>query len=121
MVLLLGTSFSSKIPLSTCLSSITGIGRSYSFYVCGLLGLSQSIPIGLVPRGAIKELHRVILQNRSTGPILKQVALNNIRLKIQLKTYQGFRHLEGLPVRGQNTKTNARTSRLFKKNKQLLT
>jgi small subunit ribosomal protein S13 len=46
--------------------------------------------------------------------VLKRESFNAVKRKIQLKTYKGVRHLEGLPVRGQNTKSNASTSRKLK-------
>jgi len=120
MVVLLGFSFNSDLTLFNALKSVPGIGKSYALYICKSFGVSSCINLSLLPRDLLKEVHRFVTQSHPTGPLLSRLVLNNIRLKIQLKTYQGLRHIEGLPARGQNTKSNARTSRLLKKGKHLI-
>lgn len=117
MVSFLGNNYTGETTLFNALSKTTGIGRSYATFLCRYLGLAEKATLNEVPRLALKELHRTVLQSRLTGPLLRRLVLNNIRRKIELKSYQGRRHLEGLPVRGQNSKANARTARMLRKSK----
>jgi small subunit ribosomal protein S13 len=121
MVLLFGLTFNSNLPLLIALQAVPGVGRSYGKFICKFFGVSPQMKLLFLSRDLLKDIHRCVIQNRPTGPLLSRLVLNNIRLKIQLKTYQGYRHLEGLPVHGQNTKSNASTSRLLRKSKHLIT
>lgn len=120
MVILFGVQLSAKISFFKALTSVAGIGSAHAYYLCYFFGLSPQIPIGSVSRQILKEVNRITLQTRVVGLSLKRATLNSIRSKIQLKSYQGFRHMEGLPVRGQNTRSNARTIRRLKRAKQII-
>jgi len=120
MVSFLGNTFLPSSSVFSVLCSIVGLGRPYSLFLCHYVGLSANAPIGDVSRAVLKDLQRVVVQSRVTGQLLRRLVLNNIRKKTTLKTFQGRRHLEGLPVRGQNTKSNARTARMFRKTKTLV-
>lgn len=118
MVIFLGSQFSGSTRLDKALLSIPGIGRSYTAYLYQFFGFSFWLPLKNVPREQLKLLSRKITLERPTSVILKRDVANSVKLKIQLKTYKGIRHLEGLPVRGQNTKSNASTSRRLKQGKK---
>jgi small subunit ribosomal protein S13 len=120
MIVLFGLQFSSRMTLKRALLSVSGIGRPYMLSLCGTFGCSPEILLGDVPREALKGIIRKTLQERTILVTLRREVITAIRLKSQLKLYQGIRHNEGLPVRGQNTKTNARTSRTLKRAKNYL-
>lgn len=120
MVTLLGSTFHSKRKLYFCLVSVVGVGPSYANFLCKQLGLSLLIPIGEVSRTLLREIHRIVTYSQPIGPVLRRIVINNVRKKVEVKSYEGRRHLEGLPVRGQNTKSNARTSKMSRKVKSLL-
>jgi small subunit ribosomal protein S13 len=118
MVIFFGLQFSGSTRLDKALLSISGIGRPYAAYLYKFFGFSFWLPLKSVPREQLKLLVRKVSLERSTSEILKRDVANSVKLKIQLKTYKGIRHLEGLPVRGQNTKSNASTSRRLKQGKK---
>lgn len=65
-----------------------------------------------------KKSYNVYLLKKRNYPINKINTKNNILFKIKLKNYSGLRHQMKLPVRGQRTKTNAKTCKLRKKLKK---
>ena len=119
MVPLLGLSFPQTITFYCALLSVPGIGRAYANYLILLLGFTQSTQLSSLSRDQLKLVTRSAAAHRIVGATLERQISLNIFTKVQLKTYQGSRHLSGLPVRGQNTKTNASTAaRLRAKLKQ---
>ena len=60
--------------------------------------------------GKLRDIIAKQLQGRVEGDLRRQIALNIKRL-MEIGTYRGLRHRRGLPVRGQRTRTNARTRR----------
>jgi small subunit ribosomal protein S13 len=120
MVVLFGLQFTETVSLGKALMTITGLGRPYVQYLCRLSGFSPNSPLGLVPREQIKILVRKTASDRLVLSALRRDVSNAVKLKVQLRLYQGVRHLEGLPVRGQNTKANARTSRRLRTVTKLL-
>jgi small subunit ribosomal protein S13 len=111
MVIFFGLHVPGSTPVGKALLLVPGIGRSYAGFLCNFFGVSFFAPLQDLPREIIKNLIRKTTQERLTSTALKREVTNAIRLKSQLRLYQGIRHVEGLPVRGQNTKTNASTSR----------
>ena len=99
------------------LTEIFGIGRPRARKIC--LGAKVN------PQTKVKELSEVELEAirteiakfRVEGDLRREVAMNIKRL-IELGTYRGLRHRRGLPVRGQRTRTNARTRKGRRKGKQ---
>jgi small subunit ribosomal protein S13 len=118
MIIFLGLQFPNSTRLDKALLSVPGIGRPYAEYLYAFFGFSPKLPLKLVPREQLKLLARKITVERPVLVTLRREVHTAIKLKIQLKMYKGVRHLEGLPVRGQNTKTNASTSRKLKQGKR---
>jgi small subunit ribosomal protein S13 len=114
MVVLFGLQFPSSLSLGKALLSVTGLGRPYVLHLCKIFGFSPEIPVGSVSREDLKNIVRKTSNERLVLLPLSREVLNAVKLKSQLRLYQGVRHNEGLPVRGQNTKANARTSRRLK-------
>ncbi|HEX6539967.1 MAG TPA: 30S ribosomal protein S13 [Candidatus Dormibacteraeota bacterium] len=99
------------------LTYIYGIGLTTSRHLLSLSGISPDVRVRDLTDAQVGKLRDVIskqLQGRVEGDLRRQVALNIKRL-IEIGTYRGQRHRRGLPVRGQRTRTNARTRRGPKK------
>jgi|JI91814BRNA_FD_contig_51_4833533_length_669_multi_2_in_0_out_0_1 small subunit ribosomal protein S13 len=111
MVVFFGAYLPSSTPLGKALRAVVGVGPAYAKFLSHFFGLSLAIPLQEVPREILKNLVRKTSQERLILLALRRETSNAVRLKSQLRLYQGVRHNEGLPVRGQNTKTNASTSR----------
>ncbi len=90
------------------LTSIFGIGKSRSHSICGSTGIPKNVKISELSEVQIEQLREEISKFTIEGELRREVTLSIKRL-IDLGTYRGLRHRRGLPVRGQRTKTNART------------
>ncbi len=83
------------------LTYIYGIGLSTAQKICAATGISEDV--------RVKDLTEEEVENyKVEGDLRREVALNIKRL-MEIGCYRGIRHRKGLPVRGQKTKTNART------------
>jgi len=105
----LGIDIPGKKKLEYSLRYIYGIGPSLAKDVCEKAQLDPSMKADNLQDEEIQRLVAV-LQNeyRSEGDLRREIS-SNIRRLISIGTYRGRRHRAGLPVRGQRTKTNART------------
>jgi small subunit ribosomal protein S13 len=90
------------------LQSIYGIGRSRSKQICAEAGVAPTTPIKSLSEGEVEKLRAEIAKFAVEGDLRREVGISIKRL-IDLGTYRGLRHRRGLPVRGQRTRTNART------------
>jgi small subunit ribosomal protein S13 len=91
------------------LSYIYGIGRKAAEKILNEAGIDGAIRVKDLSEDKIVKLREIIERDyRVEGDLRKEVSLNIKRL-IDTGTYRGLRHRKGLPVRGQRTKTNART------------
>ncbi|MEJ2148339.1 MAG: 30S ribosomal protein S13 [Chloroflexota bacterium] len=93
------------------LTYIYGIGRSSSNQILGATGINPDTRVKDLTEAEIAALRDNISNNyRIEGDLRRQVQLNIKRLQ-EIGTYRGLRHRRNLPVRGQRTRTNARTRR----------
>ena len=93
------------------LQYIYGIGSSLSRRVLSQTGISPNIKVSDLTEDEVNQLREVIdREYRVEGDLRKEVDLNIKRL-IEIGSYRGLRHRRGLPLRGQRTRTNARTKR----------
>lgn len=90
------------------LTSIYGIGLSSAKSICARVGIKESIKIKELTEEEVEKLRAEVKQYDVEGDLRRVVSMNIKRLK-DLGCYRGQRHRRGLPVRGQRTKTNART------------
>ncbi len=91
------------------LTYIYGIGRSSAQQILKKAGVDGSIRVKNLSEDQIVKLREIIERDyRVEGDLRKEVSMNIKRL-IDTGTYRGLRHRKGLPVRGQRTRTNART------------
>ncbi len=93
------------------LTYIYGIGRATSNEILKQAGVSPDTRVKDLAEDEIARLREVISRNyRVEGDLRREVSMNIKRL-IEIGCYRGLRHRRGLPVRGQRTRTNARTKR----------
>ncbi len=91
------------------LTYIYGIGASTAKKVVVLAGVDPDTRVRDLTDDEVKRLSNVIEENCTVeGDLRRETALNIKRLQ-EIGCYRGIRHRKGLPVRGQNTKNNART------------
>ena len=91
------------------LTYIYGIGRSTAKKILAATGINPDTRVRDLTEDELSRLREQIERNyRVEGDLRREVALNIKRL-IEIGSYRGIRHRKGLPVRGQRTKTNART------------
>ncbi|MBB72219.1 MAG: 30S ribosomal protein S13 [Legionellales bacterium] len=102
--------------ISIALTAIYGVGRSRALAVCNKLAIDPATKAKDVPDTEVEKI-RTELGNGEyllEGDLRRQIATNIKRLK-DIGCYRGVRHRRGLPLRGQRTKTNARTRKGPKK------
>jgi len=90
------------------LTAIYGIGKNRSQSVCAVAGIAENVKISELSEEQIEKLRDEVAKYVVEGDLRREVTLSIKRL-MDLGTYRGLRHRRGLPVRGQRTKTNART------------
>lgn len=90
------------------LTSIYGIGRSRAFDICKAAGVSETAKIRDLEEAELEKLRTEVAKFVVEGDLRREVGMNIKRL-MDLGCNRGIRHRRGLPLRGQRTKTNART------------
>jgi small subunit ribosomal protein S13 len=101
--------------LEISLTYIYGIGRSTSQLVCEQTNLPRDTRVRDLTDDEVARLRAFIDANLKVEGDLRREVAANIKRKMEIGTYQGLRHRRGLPVRGQRTRTNARTRKGPKK------
>ncbi len=90
------------------LTHIYGIGKTTAFKVCEACGVSPSVRLKTLSEDTLGKLRTEIRKYTTEGDLRRQNSMSIKRL-IDMGAYRGLRHRFHLPVRGQRTKTNART------------
>ena len=101
--------------LEISLTYIFGIGRTTAALVCQQTGLSPDTRVRDLTEEEVAKLRSFIDSNLKVEGDLRREVAGHIKRKMEIGTYQGVRHRRGLPVRGQRTRTNARTRKGPKK------
>jgi small subunit ribosomal protein S13 len=96
------------------LTSIYGIGRPTAQRICDAAGIPYSKKIKDLTDSELEKIREEIGRLSIEGDLRREISINIKRL-MDLGTYRGMRHRRGLPVRGQRTRTNARTRKGPKK------
>jgi small subunit ribosomal protein S13 len=91
------------------LTYIYGIGRPTSNEILAQLGIEQDRKVRDLTDDEVSKLRDVIDRDYVVEGDLRRERSQNIKRLMEIGCYRGLRHRRGLPVRGQNTKTNART------------
>ncbi len=90
------------------LTYIFGVGRTQAQKLCAVTGVSESARIGDLTEAELDSLRSSVSELNVEGDLRREVSMNIKRL-MDLGCNRGIRHRRNLPLRGQRTKTNART------------
>jgi small subunit ribosomal protein S13 len=116
MLYLLETKLPENKSVHLALTNVYGIGQNTAFIICKKLGFSINLKIKDLTQEQIGEILQLIdSSNLTLNNELKKVKSLSLKKLVSIKSYKGLRRVRGLPVRGQRTHTNAKSS---KKNKR---
>jgi small subunit ribosomal protein S13 len=90
------------------LTYVFGIGRTRSSQILAEAGVSEDTRVRDLTEEELGKIRDIVDAYKVEGDLRREVSLNIKRL-IEIGCYRGVRHRRGLPVRGQNSKNNART------------
>ncbi len=90
------------------LTYIYGVGRSQAKRLCAATGVAENVKIGALSEQEMDALRAKVGDMMVEGDLRRELSMNIKRL-MDLGCNRGLRHRRGLPLRGQRTKTNART------------
>ena len=90
------------------LTHIFGVGRSRAKDICAATGIAPTTKVKDLTEAEVNAIRSVLAKTAVEGDLRRENSMNIKRL-MDLGTYRGLRHRKGLPVRGQRTRTNART------------
>jgi small subunit ribosomal protein S13 len=90
------------------LTAIYGVGRTRSQEICAATGIAEDTKIGSLSEEKLDALRDAVAKYVVEGDLRREVSMNIKRL-MDLGCFRGLRHRRSLPLRGQRTKTNART------------
>ena len=111
MARLAGVDIPNEKRIEIALTYIFGVGRTRAKETLAATGISPDIRVKDLTDEQLITLRDYLEANYKIEGDLRREVDADIRRKIQINCYQGQRHRKGLPVRGQRTKTNARTRR----------
>ena len=109
MARLIGVDLPREKRLEIGLTYIFGIGRTRAKEILAATGISGDVRVKDLTDEQLVAMRDFIEANYETEGDLRRTVAADIRRKIEIGSYEGLRHRKGLPVRGQRTKTNART------------
>lgn len=98
------------------LTAIYGVGRSRARHICVSAKVNPQTKGKELSEAELESLRNEIAKIKVEGDLRRDVSMNIKRL-VELGSYRGTRHRRGLPVRGQRTRTNARTRKGKRKGK----
>src|SRR5271169_2579701 len=104
-----GVEIPDKKRLEIALTYIYGVGRKRSSEIIAKLGLDPNMRAYNLTEDVIARLNAVLQSEYVVEGDLRRQVQNNIKRLVSIHSYRGMRHRLGLPVRGQRTRTNART------------
>ena len=108
MARIVGVDIPNEKPVSISITYIYGIGRPTAAKICRDAKVDGAIRVKDLTDDQLNAIRAEIAKHKVEGDLRREVALNIKRLT-EIGCYRGQRHKKGLPVRGQRTKTNART------------
>ena len=109
MARIAGVNLPNTKRLEIGLTYIYGIGQPSARKICAALGLSPDTKVRDLTEDEVVQLRELIDNDLTVEGDLRRERSQNIKRLQEIGCYRGLRHRRGLPVRGQNTKTNART------------
>jgi small subunit ribosomal protein S13 len=108
MARIAGVNIPDQKHVSTSLTYIYGIGHPLARTICNKLNISLDTNVSDLSESELEALRTEIINLTVEGDLRREITTNIKRL-LDLGCYRGIRHRRGLPVRGQKSKTNART------------
>ena len=115
MARIVGVDLPNEKRVEIGLTYIYGIGRVTSNQVLKATGIDPDTRVKDLTEEQIGKIREYLDKNLTTEGELRRVVNMNIKALQEIKSYRGLRHKASLPVRGQNTKSNARTRKGPKK------
>jgi len=108
MARIAGVNIPDNKHLNIALTYVYGIGRTRSHDICDATGIKAGTKVRELTEDELDKIRSEITKYELEGDLRREVSMNIKRL-LDLGCYRGIRHRRGLPLRGQRTKTNART------------
>ena len=108
MARIAGINIPNQKHVEIALTAIYGIGRARARNICAAAGITPTAKVKDLTEAEVEKLRTAVGTFPVEGDLRRAVSMNVKRL-MDLGTYRGMRHRRGLPVRGQRTRTNART------------
>ena len=111
MARLVGVDLPREKRVEVALTYIYGVGRTSAVQALAATGVNPDTRVKDLVDDDLVKLRDWIEENLKVEGDLRREVAADIRRKVEIGSYEGLRHRRGLPVRGQRTKTNARTSK----------
>nr|YP_010196419.1 ribosomal protein S13 [Gracilaria cearensis]UAD83816.1 ribosomal protein S13 [Gracilaria cearensis] len=115
MTRIVGVDLPKNKRIEISLTYIYGIGKSKAIEILEQLNINRNIKTNELNDEQIVLIRQILSNNYQVEGDLKRMESMNIKRLMTIGSYKGKRHQLGLPLRGQNTRTNARTKRGIKK------
>ncbi|OIO39506.1 MAG: 30S ribosomal protein S13 [Candidatus Omnitrophica bacterium CG07_land_8_20_14_0_80_50_8] len=112
---IVGVDIPKEKKIGVSLAYIYGIGRHNSLKILQAAGVSPEVRAKSLTEDEVSRITVIIQKEYRTEGNLKRELSMNIKRLMDIRSYRGIRHKRGLPVRGQRTRTNARTRKGPKK------
>jgi small subunit ribosomal protein S13 len=111
LVRIAGVTLPQQKRIEAALPYIYGVGLPASKRILEAAKVDPNKRTHELTEAEVAKIREFIEKNYTVEGALRQQVTGNIKLKKEIGSYQGIRHIRGLPVRGQRTKTNSRTRR----------
>jgi small subunit ribosomal protein S13 len=108
MARIAGINIALQKHVSIALTDIYGVGRTRANQICEAAGVAKDVKVKDLSEPDVEQLRVEAAKLMVEGDLRRDISMNIKRL-MDLGTYRGIRHRRGLPLRGQRTRTNART------------
>ena len=108
MARIAGVNIPDNKHLVISLTYIFGIGKTTALRICAAIGIEPTLVVRDLTDGQMDSLRQEVAKFVTEGDLRREISMSIKRL-MDLGCYRGIRHRRGLPLRGQRTKTNART------------
>jgi len=104
-----GVDIPNEKPLWVSLQYVYGVGRSSALRICAEAGIDAQRKAGELSDEEVGRINSILDRSYAVEGTLRRQIQQNIQRLVHINCYRGIRHRRGLPVRGQRTRTNART------------
>ena len=108
MARIAGVNIPDNKHIGIALTHIYGIGRTRAWKICSSTGIEPHVKVATLGEDQLDKLRAEVTNYELEGDLRREVSMNIKRL-MDFGAYRGIRHRRGLPLRGQRTRTNART------------